>query len=159
MAITVASMPEAGFWMRAAVLALVGIAFTVLVYGAVAMIVKADDIGLALASRPPGPFGTPARVFGRAVVRGMPGLLKLLSVAGTLAMLWVGGGIILHGLEELGFGALSHALHALAHGIGAAVAAISAVFGLLLGLVLVALHHLLAGITRRDLPASATPPR
>src|SRR5690606_2516598 len=85
---------------RAMVLAVVGIAVTVLVYGAVALIVKMDDVGLHLAEKP----SAAARHVGTALLKAMPKLLAVLSFVGTIAMLWVGGGIVLHGLEELGMG-------------------------------------------------------
>jgi predicted DNA repair protein MutK len=117
MAITLAIITEGGFWMRAAVLAVVAVAITVAVYGAVALIVKADDAGVAMAAR--GRLGV-TRAAGRALVRGMPHLLKALSVVGTAAMVWVGGGILLHALEEFGLGALPHLFHGWAHAAGAA---------------------------------------
>jgi len=66
----------------------------------VALIVKADDVGVALARRNP-----PWSAIGRGLVRAMPSVLSALSLIGTLAMLWVGGGIILHGLAEYGLSA------------------------------------------------------
>jgi hypothetical protein len=49
----------------------------------------------------------------------VPGLLTALSAIGTAAMLWVGGGILLHGVEELHLaGSVPHAIHAFAHGLG-----------------------------------------
>ena len=120
MAITLGSMPEAGFWMQAVVLAAVGIGITVAVYGVVALIVKADDAGVALARR-----GNPVvRAIGRGLVRGMPWLLKALAVVGTAAMVWVGGGIVLHGFDEFGLGGAAHALHDLAHAAGHAMPAV-----------------------------------
>ena len=97
MAITLAALPAGSIWKQALVLAVVAIGITVAVYGVVALIVKADDVGMALARRD----GASAigRALGRGIVRGMPVLLKFLSVVGTAAMIWVGGGIILHGLE------------------------------------------------------------
>ncbi len=115
MAITLATITEGGFWMRLVVLAVVAVAITVAVYGTVALIVKADDAGLVLARQRSGAL----RVVGRAMVTGMPTLLKLLSIVGTLAMLWVGGGILLHGLEEYGAGFLPHLFHGWAHAAGA----------------------------------------
>jgi len=95
MAITLSTLGSASFAMKATVLAVVGLGITIAVYGTVALIVKADDFGVALARRPP-----PWSVIGRAVVHTMPSVLAALSLIGTLAMLWVGGGIILHGLAE-----------------------------------------------------------
>ena len=69
-----------------------------IVYGLVALIVKADDIGVAMARSP----GALLRALGRGLVIGMPGFLKVLTLTGMLAMLWVGGGIIVHGLQVLG---------------------------------------------------------
>jgi hypothetical protein len=76
----------------------------------------------------------------------MPRVLNFLSGLGIAAMAWVGGGIIVHGLEQAGpLSALPHAIHAAAHGMGAAVpplegliawtvsAILSGLFGLLLG--------------------------
>lgn len=112
MAITLAAIPAGSIARQAIILAVVGIGITAAVYGVVALIVKADDLGLALARLSPASlFGAPLRMFGRALVQGMPYLLSALGTVGTAAMIWVGGGIILHGLEEYGLGWPSHALH------------------------------------------------
>jgi len=112
MAITLSAVPEANFWMQAVVLALVGIGVTIAVYGSVAVIVKVDDVGLALATRKPRtPLGPMIQAIGRGMVRGMPTFLKALALIGTVAMIWVGGGILSHGLEELGFASVAHAIH------------------------------------------------
>ena len=145
----IATMSDS-FWVRAAALAAVGIAITLVVYGAVAMIVKMDDVGLHLAERDNG-F---AKKFGRFLLHLMPRLLVALSFIGTIAMLWVGGGIILHSLEELGIHALADIAHAAQHVVEQATGAlsgllgwltyatISALFGLILGAILVfVLHH------------------
>ncbi len=184
MAITLASMPESSFWTQAVVLAVVGLGITVLVYGAVALIVKADDAGVALAAnerpastlfgvRRGGAEGAPsgadralrplAQGLGRGLVRAMPVLLRVLSVVGTAAMVWVGGGIIVHGLEEYGLGAVGHAVHgaaeAAAHAVppalGAAVewfvtAAASGVVGLVVGAALIPfVEHVAAPLWQR----------
>ena len=115
MAITLAAITVGGFWTKAVVLALVGILITLGVYGGVALIVKADDIGVALARSPSESLaGRISRALGVGLVRGMPGFLRGLSVVGTAAMIWVGGGIVLHGLEEYGLGGPAHAIHAVA---------------------------------------------
>jgi predicted DNA repair protein MutK len=112
MAITLAALPEGSFWTKAAVLAVVGLGITIVVYGAVALIVKADDAGVALAKNgSASAFGSATRALGRGLVVGMPYFLKLLAIVGTAAMIWVGGGIIVHGLEEYGFSALGHTIH------------------------------------------------
>jgi len=108
MAITLAALPAGSIWKQALVLAVVAVGITAAVYGVVALIVKADDVGLALA-RGRTQVG---RAVGRGIVRSMPALLKVLSVVGTAAMVWVGGGIVLHGLEEFGPPAIQHAVHA-----------------------------------------------
>jgi len=110
MAIALAEVAGQSIVMRAVVLALVGVTLTIGVYGAVALIVKMDDVGLHLA-RGQGAVGPAA---GRWMVRAMPLLMRGLSVVGTLAMVYVGGGIILHGLETLGLPALAGALHSAA---------------------------------------------
>ncbi|TNC09985.1 DUF808 domain-containing protein [Methylobacterium terricola] len=120
MAITLAAIPEGSFWMRAIILAIVAVGITVAVYGAVALIVKADDAGLAMAgSTSPPPFGSLVRGIGRGVVKGMPGLLAVLAVVGTAAMIWVGGGILVHGLEGYGLSGPAHAIHDAAAGLAA----------------------------------------
>ncbi len=111
MTIALANIPKSNIWMEAATLAAVGIGITVLVYGSVALIVKADDIGLHMAES--GRLSL-TRSIGRGVVKAMPGFLKLLTTVGTAAMLWVGGSIIIHGLEVLGYGWLGHHIHDLA---------------------------------------------
>ncbi len=169
MAITLAALPEGSVWMKAAVLAIVGIGITVGVYGVVALIVKADDAGLALArSRAGAPFGNLIRGIGRFVVRGMPVLLKVLAVVGTAAMVWVGGGILLHGLEGYGLSAPAHAAHDAAVGAGALVPAIrgivewvvtaaaSGLVGLLVGGVLIPVVHLASRLVRRGGAAEST---
>ncbi len=98
MTIALASLPEQSFALQVASLALVGVAITAGVYGAVALIVKMDDIGLFLAANARTLVG---RGLGRGLVRGMPPLLSILSTVGTAAMLWVGGNILIHGLEVL----------------------------------------------------------
>jgi hypothetical protein len=156
MAITLSTVSTASFQMQAIVLALVGIGITVLVYGVVALIVKADDVGLALAQR----RFAPVRLLGRALVVGMPHFLTALSAVGTAAMLWVGGGIIIHGLEEFGLTALGHASHGLAVAAGAMLplggvlewltgAMFSAVFGLIVGgIAIVAMHYVVQPIMK-----------
>lgn len=99
MTIVLAGLPQTNIWMTAASLALAAILITVIVYGAVAIIVKADDVGLRLAQS--GRLAATRKV-GEAIVKAMPSVLKVLTVVGTVAMLWVGGAIIVHGLEELG---------------------------------------------------------
>ena len=110
MAIALASIEAPDLLTRALALTVVAVMITVGVYGTVALIVKADDIGLRLAQRN-GPLSGP---IGRALVYGMPTLLAALSFVGMLAMLWVGGGILLHGLSEFGVGAPEHAIQTVA---------------------------------------------
>lgn len=152
MAITLNEVAAEDLLTRAAVLAVVGILITVVVYGAVALIVKMDDVGLYLA----GKASSASRAIGRFLLAAMPKLLTLLSVVGTVAMLWVGGGIVLHGLHELGV----HGPNDLVHGAQMAVeassgplggltgwltfAGLSALAGLVLGgLIVVLLHRVL----------------
>ena len=100
MAITLAAVPDASFWMQALILAVVGIGITIVVYGVVALIVKADDLGMALPKHDGSSIvGGMSRTFGRGLVLGMPGFLAFLGAVGTAAMIWVGGSIIVHGLE------------------------------------------------------------
>ena len=150
MAITLAAIPAGPFLTRAIVLAIVGIGITVIVYGGVALIVKADDVGLALAkSDPASAWGRLKAGFGRGLVLGMPYFLSALGVIGTAAMIWVGGGIVVHGLTEYGLPQIAHFIELIAAHAAAAVPAVagaiswivsaagSGVFGLLLGTALI----------------------
>lgn len=147
MTITLAAIPPSNFWMEAATLAVVAVGITVVVYGGVALIVKADDLGVLMSTK--GWLGI-TRAIGRGLVKGMPGFLKLLSGVGTAAMLWVGGSILVHGLKELGFGQLEHLIHSGAVAAGHLVplqatatvewlakAGMDGVFGLAVGLALI----------------------
>ena len=146
MAIALATVEAESIWTQGVVLAVVAVGITLLVYGVVALLVKADDIGLRLSQT----ARTPAvRAMGRGIVKGMPRFMAGLAVVGTGAMLWVGGSIILHGLDELGFGGPYHWIHDLAVRAGAAApaapgfvewfvtATFDGILGLLLGLLLI----------------------
>jgi len=148
MVITLAAVAGAGMLMQALVLALVGIGITVAVYGVVALIVKADDVGMALAKNDGSSMiGGLSRAIGRALVFSMPGFLTLLGAVGTAAMIWVGGGIIVHGMEASGVHSVGHAInaaaeataHALPFAAGAVkwtvVTLLSSLVGLLIGAV------------------------
>lgn len=138
MAITLSTVLSSPVWLQAAVMAIVGLAMTMMVYGAVAIIVKVDDFGLYLAEQP----SDTVRAIGRVIVLGMPVFLQLLSFVGMLAMLWVGGGILVHALHELGVHApeewlnrTGDAITPIAGGIGgwAIKATIAAAIGLVVG--------------------------
>jgi predicted DNA repair protein MutK len=125
----------------------VALAITAVVYGAVGVIVKMDDVGLRLAQERDGA----AASFGRALVRGMPVVMSVLSTVGIAAMLWVGGHILLVGFDELGLSFLYDAVHHLEedvdHVLGALGAvgawltntAASAALGLVVGAIVVAI--------------------
>ncbi|PWQ97765.1 DUF808 domain-containing protein [Leucothrix arctica] len=153
MAIALGEISDSNIFTQAIVLFVVGVAITIGVYGAVAVIVKMDDIGLHLAKSSRGLISS----VGNFLVRAMPWLLATLSVVGTAAMLWVGGGIIIHGMEVFGLGWLPHLFHGVAHTVGswlpvanAAIewivnAVFAGVFGLALGYVIVLIHHRFEG--------------
>ncbi|WP_136636702.1 DUF808 domain-containing protein [Pseudooceanicola onchidii] len=101
MTIVLSALPESQpLWLEAMALGVAGIIITLAVYGAVALIVKADDLGLAMADH--GRFAL-TRSLGMGIVRGMPYFMQLLIIVGTAAMIWVGGSILVHGLHELGW--------------------------------------------------------
>jgi predicted DNA repair protein MutK len=177
MAITLSTVADRSIWIQALVLAAVGLGITVTVYGAVALIVKADDAGVSLATNPRpastllglragSANGVPSggdramrpvtQGLGRALVYGMPIFMKVLSIIGTAAMLWVGGGIVVHGLEEFGITGPGHLIHdaavAVGHGVPAMAgflewlvsAAASGVVGLVLGALVIPFVHYIA---------------
>lgn len=126
MALSLAAITSTDPIQRAVILALVGILVTAGVYGFVALIVKADDIGLALAKN----ARTKAlRTFGRLLVTGTPVVLRVLSIVGLLAMLWVGGGILLHGAEAAGFHAVPEMLHQFSGRVAALAGPVGGFFG------------------------------
>ena len=146
---------------RAVILVVVALGITALVYGVVALIVKMDDIGLRLAETRSGALAT----FGRLLVRAMPKVLAVLSSVGIVAMLWVGGHILLVGVDELGWHApydLVHHLEEAVHGvegIGGFLAWLvntlaSAVIGLIVGAVVVAVMHVIPR-RKKDTQAAA----
>ncbi len=153
MAITLNELDLPTWWERGLALALVAFVVTIVVYGAVAIIVKMDDVGLHMTKQD----SSASQSIGRTLVASVPKLLIALSVIGTVAMLWVGGGIIVHGTHEVGF----HLLYNIAHGAEAWVAgvtgalsgiagwftyaAISGVLGLALGAVITFVLHNVIG--------------
>lgn len=110
MAIALASVTAPDLLTRAIVLAAVAVVITAAVYGVVALIVRADDFGVHLALR----NGAVSGPVGRTLVRSMPPFLEVLSFVGMIAMLWVGGGILVHGLAEFGLAAPEHVIHSVA---------------------------------------------
>jgi uncharacterized protein len=117
-----------------------------------------DDIGLHLAKKP----SASARSLGRMLVAAMPVLLTVLSVVGTAAMLWVGGGIVLHQLELLGIHGPAEIAHSIQHAVehatgplavllgGASYALASAVLGLAIGTVIAFALHGVAKLRGKD---------
>ncbi|WP_322936838.1 DUF808 domain-containing protein [Nocardioides bizhenqiangii] len=99
MVIALDEVADESFWSRLAILVVVAFAITIAVYGVVALIVKMDDAGLLLTQRP----SAFAQRLGRGLVDAMPKLLAVISVVGTVAMLWVGGHILLVNLAEVGW--------------------------------------------------------
>ncbi len=164
MVIALNEVASESFVPRAIILAVVAVGITLLVYGVVAAIVKMDDVGLLLAQR----RNKAAQRFGRGLVAAMPRLLAVISVVGIAAMLWVGGHILLVGTDDLGwhwvYETVHHwelEVHHAVDGIGAVLGwlvntAASAVIGVLVGALVVAVMHLLpVGGHRKDPATSA----
>ncbi|MBM2576794.1 DUF808 domain-containing protein [Jannaschia sp. Os4] len=145
---------DAPIWFTAMVLAVIAIVITIAVYGAVALIVKADDVGLHLAENGRTEAG---RRLGVSIVKGMPGFMKLLTIVGTAAMIWVGGNIVVHALHEMGwhwpYETIKGWAEGAAYAVGAApglvkwvvTAAVDGVIGLALGLLILPLVSLIPG--------------
>ncbi|MHC9733775.1 DUF808 domain-containing protein [Corynebacterium diphtheriae] len=143
MVISLNEVADQTIWMEGAVLVAVGIFITAVVYGAVALLVKLDDVGLFYQRKDSGT----ARAFGAGLVKAMPVVLNAISFIGMLAMLWVGGHIVIGGLDSLKLWHAPHdVIHHLAHSVehlGGAVAWTtetvgSLIFGLILGFIVVA---------------------
>ncbi|WP_193788866.1 DUF808 domain-containing protein [Rhodococcus rhodochrous] len=159
MVISLSSVEDEPFLTRLAVLVVVAILITALVYGAVALIVKMDDVGLALAGR----RSSFSRRVGRGLVAAMPKVMTVLTVVGIAAMLWVGGHILLVNVGEAGFHWPADRLHDLEHwfgdlvqgGFGGVLAwtagtVASAVVGLVVGAIIVLIAHLIPKRKKRE---------
>jgi predicted DNA repair protein MutK len=150
MAIALGTVATEPLWEQALILVVVAILITAGVYGVVGFIVKMDDIGLHLAER----SSSATRAIGRGLVQAMPVLMKILSVVGTAAMLWVGGGLIVHGLHEFHWDLIPGTIHHVAQSAALAFPVVSSVLdwivnaiggalvGLVVGSVAVAALHL-----------------
>lgn len=154
MAIALSELTDQVWWEQAIILALIGIVITVGVYGAVALIVKMDDIGLHLAREHEGFVAS----FGRGLIQLMPKLLATISVIGTLAMAWVGGGLLVHNIATLGWHGPEHLIEWISHPLvglfpaSAASFASGIAFAILSGLFGVAVGALIAPLVHRFMP-------
>jgi hypothetical protein len=149
MVISLNEVADEPFVSRALILVAVALLITAGVYGAVALIVKMDDVGLKLAQTRDGAVAS----FGRGLVRAMPVVLSVLSKVGIAAMLWVGGHILLVGLDELGVSFLYDFVHHLEEDVHDALGAVggvaawltntlaSAILGVVVGAIVVAVMH------------------
>lgn len=150
MVISLDEVAGESFWSRAAIMVVVAFFITAVVYGVVALIVKMDDVGLSLAQR----SSAVAQRVGRGLVQAMPRVLEVIGAVGTAAMLWVGGHIVLVGSHDLGWHAPYDVVHHLEEAVHDATGALgsvlgwvtntgcSAVLGLVIGALLVAVMHL-----------------
>ncbi len=150
MVISLNEVAAEGFISRTIIMIIVALGITALVYGVVALIVKMDDVGLALAGRE----SERSQSLGKALVAAMPKVLALISTVGIFAMLWVGGHIILVGMNDLGLHApyeWVHSLEGLVEGVTAVGGALawlvntlcSLVLGIVWGMVVAAILHVL----------------
>ena len=131
--ITLGSIQEADLMSQILILSGLSVAFTVGVYGLVAAIVKMDDFGLYLLRKSlTGSFNTAQRLGGRFMLTAAPALMKFLSVAGTIAMFLVGGGILTHSIGFL-------------HHIAEAFIALAPTFSLLLSITFDGVTGVVAG--------------
>lgn len=132
--------------MRVAVLVAVAFFMTFFVYGLVALLVKADDFGLHLAKdavRPEDNRPGPVDNLGRTIVRVMPHVFNVIGIVGTVAMLWVGGHLVIENLAEVGVPVFHHLLETAEHAVSAAGSFVtwlvetllSGIFGVVLGAV------------------------
>jgi len=161
MLISLASIdPDFGIWMTLGALAVIGLGMTVLVYGVVAALVKIDDVGLALMKH----SVRKVRRTGARIVRAMPTVFRVISIIGTVAMLWVGGHLVIANLAETFWHGPYDLLHVVTHAIeGAgpvvvwiADTAISAVVGLALGLAIVGIMTVVSRVVKKNEPESVS---
>jgi predicted DNA repair protein MutK len=112
------------------VLVATGLAMTLGVYGFVGILVKADDMGLAMTRyKSDAPLARPVHSIGRGIVKSMAPIFNGLSIVGAAAMLWVGGGMLIHGAAYFGFVAPEHLLHDISHTVSQTTPVLKGVFG------------------------------
>ena len=159
MVIALNEVAEEPLLSRTVTLIIVAIVMTLLVYGVVALIVKMDDVGLHLATERTGWLAG----LGRGLVAAMPKVLATLSTVGIVAMLWVGGHILLVGMNDLGWHPPYELVHHAEQVIAGAVpgflgetlawlvnTAASAVIGLVAGAIVVAAMMLVHRLSAKD---------
>jgi hypothetical protein len=160
MLIALASLdPGFGIWMTLGALVVIGLGMTLLVYGAVALLVKIDDIGLALMENP----SRRVRIAGARIVASMPTVFTVISVVGTIAMLWVGGHLVIANLAETFWHGPYDLLHFVTEAVETAGpvvvwvtdTAMSAIFGLFLGLIIAGVVFGASRLARRTKPGVA----
>jgi predicted DNA repair protein MutK len=148
-----------GIWMTAGALAVVALGMTLLVYGAVALLVKIDDIGLGMAQS----SAQGVRRTGERIVQSMPMVFRVISVIGTVAMLWVGGHLVIVNLAETFWAGPYDLLHVATHAVeslGPVVewivdTALSGLFGLVFGLIIAGIVFLVMRFVKRDATVDA----
>ena len=147
MLVSMAGLSSESGTMRVAVLIAVAFFMTFFVYGLVALLVKADDFGVHLAKgalepeeNRPGPVDN----VGRTIVRVMPHVFNAIGIVGTVAMLWVGGHLVIENFAEVGVSVFHHLLETAEHAVAGAggfvtwlvETVLSGIFGLGLGTIL-----------------------
>ena len=147
MLVSMAGLSNESGAMRVAVLIAVAFFMTFFVYGLVALLVKADDFGLHLAKdaiKPEDNRPGPVDNVGRTIVRVMPHVFNAIGVVGTVAMLWVGGHLVIENLAKVGIPVFHHILEAAEHAVAGAggfvtwlvETLLSGIFGVVLGAVI-----------------------
>jgi len=161
MLISLASLDaDFGIWMTAGALAVIAFGMTLLVYGAVALLVKIDDVGLGMAES----SVRRVRNTGEWIVRSMPMVFRIISIIGTVAMLWVGGHLVIANLAETFWEGPYNMLHAATHAVESlgpvAVwivdTALSGLFGLVVGLIIAGIVFAVLRVVKRRAPVGAS---
>ena len=147
--IALGATATASLLQRSLVLSILAIGITVGIYGLVAGIVKIDDLGLHMMEKD----DKFTQKVGKILFAAAPKLMKFLSLAGTLAMFLVGGGILVHGINFL-----HHEVEDIAHLTGIfesfTTALLNAVIGFIIGAAIVALFTVINKIRHKDEPSA-----
>ena len=148
--IALGSTASATLLERSLVLSILAIGITIGIYGLVAGIVKIDDAGLHLMEQE----GAFKQKLGKLMFAAAPKLMKFLSIAGTLAMFLVGGGILVHGI-----GFLHHGVEDIADLTGIfeslTTTVLNGVIGFIIGAAVVAIFTVISKIRGKDDTASS----
>ena len=154
MLIALSNIDATNWIMRLVILIVVALFMTIAVYGAVGLLIKMDDIGLYMATKKKKLISNT----GKSIVKIMPSVFKTIGIIGTVAMLWVGGHILIKSSSDLGFTVPMEIMHIITnsiHNLGSVAiwvvdTGISAIVGVLFGAIIVTIFTLISKLKKKE---------